>query len=295
MILNPFLLPVTRNKNKLILPTSGLSVDEFGYLSLNPVLESELFSNIGFEIDTSWTKGAGWTIAGGKAVATAATGLLTQSLTSNPFDYVMEFDLTRTAGTARPTAGGNFGVGLTIDGHYRVSTANNGSSNFGIGVIANFTGTIDNFSCKKVTVNKDFTIIKTLPNQIGVRLPTFVDNNTYNLTMYKNSHEGYTSYIQARLSSTVGTACRVNLQKIVNGTVTNLISFTSVTFVSNALFEIRRLSNNVFQMWYNGSQVGTGQTISDSEIISNSYHGFRLLTSDWLTSEIQINNLTVPF
>lgn len=62
------------------------------------------------------------------------------------------------------------------------------------------------------------------------------------------------------------------LDKCVGGTYTNLISVSS-TFVSDAAIEIRRPSGNTFQLWYNGSQVGTDQTISDAGIISNTIYG----------------------
>lgn len=66
----------------------------------------------------------------------------------------------------------------------------------------------------------------------------------------------------------------VNLTKCVGGVYTNLIS-SSVTFVADAAIEIRRPSGNTFQLWYNGSQVGADQTISDAAIANNSapYYG----------------------
>lgn len=60
----------------------------------------------------------------------------------------------------------------------------------------------------------------------------------------------------------------VNLTKLVAGTYTNLIS-SAVSFVANAAIEIRRPTGNTFQLWYNGSQVGSNQTISDSAIADN--------------------------
>ena len=68
---------------------------------------------------------------------------------------------------------------------------------------------------------------------------------------------------------------RTNLifSKRVAGVVTTLIS-TTATYVAGANVEIRRVwGTNVFRAYYNGSQVGTDQTISDSTIINNKYHG----------------------
>jgi len=61
--------------------------------------------------------------------------------------------------------------------------------------------------------------------------------------------------------------------KRLNGAVTPLIN-TAVTKVDGAAPEIRRaLGTNTYQAFYNGSQVGTDQTISDASIINNKYHG----------------------
>lgn len=66
----------------------------------------------------------------------------------------------------------------------------------------------------------------------------------------------------------------VNLTKCVAGVHTNLISISS-TFVADAAIEIRRPSGNTFQLFYNGAQVGTDQTISDVAIANNAtpYYG----------------------
>ena len=63
------------------------------------------------------------------------------------------------------------------------------------------------------------------------------------------------------------------LEKVVGTTRTNLVSQT-VTYVAGATVQIRRLINsNTFQLWYNGVQVGVDQTVSDAEIIGNTYFG----------------------
>jgi hypothetical protein len=63
------------------------------------------------------------------------------------------------------------------------------------------------------------------------------------------------------------------LSKRVNGTVTELIN-TAAAYSAGALVEIRRAANtNTYRAFYNGSQVGTDQTISDASIINNKYHG----------------------
>ena len=86
----------------------------------------------------------------------------------------------------------------------------------------------------------------------------------------------------------------VRLEKCVSGVYTQLIS-TAVTFVSNAQIEIRRPSGNTFQLWYNGTQRGTDQTISDSGIINNNLYGIFSTYSGNLISEFTLGGVVIPF
>jgi hypothetical protein len=63
------------------------------------------------------------------------------------------------------------------------------------------------------------------------------------------------------------------LSKYVGATRTDLIPLTNITYSAGAVLEIRRPSGNTFQLWYNGAQIGTDQTVSDPEIINNQYFG----------------------
>jgi hypothetical protein len=63
------------------------------------------------------------------------------------------------------------------------------------------------------------------------------------------------------------------LEKCVAGTYTSLIS-TSVAYVAGAYVEIRRpAAGNNWQLFYNGSQVGTDQAIADAAIQAATLHG----------------------
>jgi hypothetical protein len=63
------------------------------------------------------------------------------------------------------------------------------------------------------------------------------------------------------------------LIKYVGTTPTVLIDNTAATYVAGASVEIRKTAATTFQLWYNGSQVGIDQTVSDAGIISNQYFG----------------------
>jgi len=86
----------------------------------------------------------------------------------------------------------------------------------------------------------------------------------------------------------------VRLEKCVSGVYTQLIS-TAVTFVSNSQIEIRRPSGNTFQLWYNGTQRGTDQTISDSGIINNNLYGLFSTYSGNLISDVSLGGVVIPF
>jgi hypothetical protein len=86
----------------------------------------------------------------------------------------------------------------------------------------------------------------------------------------------------------------VLLDKCVAGTYTNLIT-TTVAFTANAPIEIRRPSGNTFQLWYNGTQRGTNQTVSDAGIINNTRYGLFSTYSGGTFSEFSLGGVVIPF
>ncbi len=86
----------------------------------------------------------------------------------------------------------------------------------------------------------------------------------------------------------------VKLEKCVGGTYTQLIS-TVVAFSAGAQIEIRRPSGNTFQVWYNGVQRGTDQTVSDAGIISNTRYGLFSTYSGNTFSEFSLGGVVIPF
>lgn len=55
--------------------------------------------------------------------------------------------------------------------------------------------------------------------------------------------------------------------KLVSGTYTQLIS-TAATYVAGALIELKNPTGDIWQLFYNGTQRGTNQTIADASIVS---------------------------
>ncbi len=96
-------------------------------------------------------------------------------------------------------------------------------------------------------------------------------------TLTAGTQAGVCAKVNALLVPTDGIFCyhdgtNIKVDKLVAGTWTNLIS-TAVTYSAGATIEIRPGGTNIWQAWYNGSQRGTDQTISDASIVGNALYG----------------------
>lgn len=60
--------------------------------------------------------------------------------------------------------------------------------------------------------------------------------------------------------------------KCINGTITQLID-AAATYSAGALLEIRKTASDTYQAWYNGSQIGTDQTVTDATLNAGTRHG----------------------
>lgn len=105
--------------------------------------------NGGFDADSLWTKGAGWTIAGGVAVATGAISTaIYQTMNVNLVpgaSYDVTYTLTRSAGSLQATLGGGTGGSARSTAATFTDTLVAGSSDQTLTFTGTgFTGTIDN-------------------------------------------------------------------------------------------------------------------------------------------------------
>ncbi|RVN97031.1 hypothetical protein CN105_02590 [Sinorhizobium meliloti] len=113
---------------------------------------ANLFANSGFDADSVWSKGAGWTIASGKAMhAAGSANSLLQTVTLTPAGTVFryQFDvLDLTAGTVFTRFNGGTvvnGVARTANGTYRGSmTSLSGNVSAGFNESSTFAGSVDN-------------------------------------------------------------------------------------------------------------------------------------------------------
>lgn len=109
-----------------------------------------LVTNGTFDADTDWTKGGGWAITGGAAVATAGSASnLSQTLTPTVGeDYILTAAVTVAAGSVQfKLAGVNAGSPITASGTVEITyTAASASIALDIAKGATFSGSIDNIA-----------------------------------------------------------------------------------------------------------------------------------------------------
>ncbi|WP_085044337.1 hypothetical protein [Ensifer aridi] len=127
------------------------TLSTYGYTD-GDATRTNLFSNPGFDSDTVWTKGAGWTIASGKAThAAGSANSITQAVTLTPVGTVFryQFDvLDLTAGSVFTRFNGGTvvnGVARTANGTYRgTMTSVAGNTAAGFNESSTFVGSVDN-------------------------------------------------------------------------------------------------------------------------------------------------------
>lgn len=116
--------------------------------------------NGGFDTDTDWNKGTGWSISGGDAVATSVPAFVSISQTSVPFvagiSYEVTFEITEyTSGQVSPS----FSGGTQVTGALRSSvgiftetlTANAGNNQLNLQARSiGFTGKINYITVREI-------------------------------------------------------------------------------------------------------------------------------------------------
>ena len=130
----------------------GLAVGRFGR-SPAVLLGAELVANGDFAADANWTKGSGWSIAGGVATITGASGSpnLSQDvgLIAGRY-YRFVITVTRSAGGVALYAGlAGVAFSMFASGTYEARLRAAGTSLIYIQAGNGFTGTIDNVSCRR--------------------------------------------------------------------------------------------------------------------------------------------------
>lgn len=137
------------------------NIEQIKKIQLINKVEGDMVWNGGFDSDTYWIKGVGWTIANG--VASCDGSQITNSaidiaigLSTIPTLYKVTWDLvTISAGniTPRIRQSGEIGVIRTLPGSYidYITSYSGTNGNLGIRGTTAFIGAIDNVTCERVT------------------------------------------------------------------------------------------------------------------------------------------------
>lgn len=138
--------------------TSGTGpVGQWRAVGVTPTLTAVTVANSGFDADSDWTKGTGWTIGSGVATKTAGSAAaLSQAITLTAGSvYLITWTLTRTSGTLLPRFTGGTtvsGTALSASGTYSENlVAVTGNTTMEFYGDASFAGTVDDVSVVLLT------------------------------------------------------------------------------------------------------------------------------------------------
>jgi len=137
----------------IVVTPNGYKAGELYAVIPVPTLGSEEVTNGDFATDSDWIKEAGWTISGGTANCTSASGkslYQTNTLIAGR-QYKLNFTVSNYSTGYLSSLGNDFGgVMAEANGTYEIIGTATGTS-FGIVAQGSFTGSIDNVSVKEYT------------------------------------------------------------------------------------------------------------------------------------------------
>ena len=149
----------------------------------------------------------------------------------------------------------------------------------------------DDFSIKPVSLSSLFATVagSGSAQTAAVKIASMTSGSQVGVVSLLNSSSSPSSFLIAYHDGT-----NVKLEKCVSGTYTTLIT-TAVAFTANATIEIRRPSGNTFQLFYNGVQCGTDQTVADTSIINNTLYGVFSTYSGNQLNTFTLGGVAYPF
>lgn len=290
--------------------------DGSGYLYATPSLGPELLTNGNME---TGTPPSNWTLTS-SSILTASTertgGSGTRSLNveRGSADY-----------SALQAHSLNDGEWVKLDYWYRCLTSTSAAMLINSGSMMTFAGVATTWTQKTLTGRKTGTgsgqyrlhVVGSTGNQaefddlsaklivpaslfatfqstsagtrVGARIVTLETGEQAGVVSRLDSATNPRNYVIA-----VHDGLSIRFTKCVAGICTSLET-TTVTYVSDALIEIVWVTNTTCEAWYNGSKVGSTQTVSDAGIISNARYG--LISTSALNKLRQptFNSVVIPF
>jgi hypothetical protein len=235
-----------------------------------PTTGSDIIANGGFDADTNWTKETGWTISGGAAHGnTTGTTYIyqTASFTNSRWYQTIFTTLNYTSGTYRIYFGSLWPGKLRTGNATFTETGRQITSDIYYMEGVNLHGDVDNISVNQLTLSTLFATVPAGVSSVDARTNLTVNTGTQaGLILNLDSASTPAYFVIAYHDGT-----NVRLEKVVNGTYTTLIN-TAATYSAGAQLQVIK-NGNLYKLFYNGTQRGADQTISDAGIVSNTIHG----------------------
>lgn len=255
---------------------------------------ADVISNGGFDSDTVWTKGPGWTIASGLGKATSTNGnLITQAALTIGTWYRATYTISgydsgacviRFGGAESAQRGAN---GTSIETGRATSIA----AGFRTAGISTFD--LDNVSFVPLNLVDLFSLVSTSTKDViadvGVTQGETTIATQSGLALNLDSVNSPSNFVLAyisRLAGDGGGTIRVALDKCVSGTYTTLF-FIAAVYSPGATLRVIK-NGTSYSVYYNNTLVGIVQTISDAGIINNTLYG--LFSTD---SRNTLDNFTI--
>jgi hypothetical protein len=192
---------------------------------------SELVTNGGFDTDTGWTKGTGWSIANGSLNGVNATSSTYQNngLVSGKF-YKVVYDVSNySSGTVQLKLGGTLGEARNENGTYTEYIKASQVITWIVGT--NFTGSIDNVSVKEVGQNWTF-FGEAEFTENGARIYSSSGSNSYiGQTILTNTKKYKLSY--EIVDSTQGGLKLINVNGVSDYSIPSTLGTHSIDFIAN--------------------------------------------------------------
>lgn len=227
-----------------------------------PAQGADVVVNGSFATDTDWTKGAGWAIAAGLATAAAASSNLTAIVAPLTLGvwYQTVYDLSGfVGGTVRIRVGGTNMPTHAANATYTETNRAGGTSLVFVG--AGFTGSLDNVTCKALTLADLFSSVLVSSAdvwyEVGITLPSATGGVQGGIVCNLDNTAAPANFIIAYLDG----AGNVLVDECVAGVYTNKLAATAVTYVANAPLRVMR-SGTQMRVFYNNLAVGGALTMS---------------------------------
>lgn len=239
-----------------------------------PNTGADVITNGSFASDTAWTKGAGWTIAGGVGVATASSASITEANGVIGAWYKATFTLGGfSAGTLALQFGGTgtLGVAQGANGTYTETNLAIAATAVGIKAAGGCTATLDDVSFLPLTLKDLFSSVTVLTQDVlaEVAVTSVAGVATQSgLVLNLDSVAAPANFVIAFVDRGKATA---NLYKCVAGVYTSVIS-AAITYSVGAVLRVSKIGTG-YGLYYNNLIVGAISTISDAGIVSNLNHG----------------------